>query len=417
MKISNGIIFIWSGTNAGIPSGWSRVTSMDDTYPKGTADATNPDTTGGATSHTHTSTAHTHTAAAHTHTITLAAGSGGGGGTSQAGATNARVGHTHSTFASGAVSSFSAQSTAVTYASMSNDPPFYSVIYITPTTFTASLPASVIGLVDAAAPGGFNVCDGTLSTPNLVGKYLRGSAAGADGGTTGGSTANSHTINHSHTTSHAHAAGTSDAPSLAGAGNAGSSAAGSHTHSVTVNAATPTLTDNFTLNPAETVEPAYTKLMAIQAAAETAIPAGIIALWKGTLSTIPGGWKLCDGTGGTVDMRGRHLKVTATVGEVGTTGGSNTHTHAAQNHTHAGVAHTHTAANATHAGARTYIGGGAADADAATIHTVSTDSISLVADTGSTSADSSSNEPSYRTVAFIKLAYRINTGGVLLNYL
>ena len=59
MNIKNGIIFIWTGTNASIPTGWSRVTSMDDKYLKGTANGVNPNVDGGATTHTHTSPTHT----------------------------------------------------------------------------------------------------------------------------------------------------------------------------------------------------------------------------------------------------------------------------------------------------------------------------------------------------------------------
>jgi hypothetical protein len=402
MIIPVGVTFFWPGTNATIPAGWSRVTSFDDKFPKGTAASTNPNTTGDASTHTHTSTAHTHTAQSHTHTVTLAAGSGGGTGNSNGGSTNARQTHTHSTFATGAISNFSTQSTAVTYAAMSNNPPYYTIIYITPTSDTSTIPSGLICLASTTIVG-MNICDGTASTPNLVGKYLLGASAGADGGATGGSTSNTHSITHSHTTTHYHAISTSAAPALGGQGNPGSAAAGTHTHNVTVNTATPTLSDTISLNPSEVVEPAYTKLLALQAPSNLAIRSNIIGMWTGTLSTIPNGWLLLDGSKETIDMRSRHLKVTGTIGEIGNTGGSNTHTHAAQNHTHAVQAHSHTVPNATHVGARTYTGGGANDADSATIHTASTDSVNLVTDASSTSADSSNNEPPYRTVAFIKL--------------
>lgn len=418
MKISNGVIFIWSGTNASIPAGWSRDTSMDDTYPKGTANATNPNTTGGATTHTHTSPAHSHaTAQAHTHQITLGNASGGSS-TCDAGTDGASSTHNHgAAFTSGAVTSFSTSSTAATYGAFSNNPPFYSVIYITPTTFVATLPTGVIGLADATAPTGFNICDGTLSTPNLVDKYILGASAGANAGTTGGTTTNTHALSHVHTTSHTHAATTSGSESATvnSQVSAGSSV-GNHTHSVALPASTPSTTDNVTLAAsAETVEPAYTKLLAIQAASTTSVPVGIIALWKGLLSSIPSGWILCDGTGGTVDMRGRHLKITGTVGAVGATGGSNTHTHASQNHNHT-VAHTHTGSQ-THSDVKSNGNTGTSIATNSAIHAISTDSVSLVIDNASTTADSSNNEPPYRTVAFIKLAYRINTGAGILNFL
>jgi hypothetical protein len=418
MKIVNGIIFLWSGTNASIPSGWSRVTSMDDNFPKGTANATNPDTTGGAATHTHTSPTHTHTAQSHTHTITVGAGTGSALNTSGGGSSPLGY-HAHAPFTSGAIASFSASSDAATYAAYSNNPPFYKTIYVTPTVQVSYFPSSLIGLSDAAITG-FNICDGTNSTPNLVDKYLLGASAGADAGTTGGSTTNVHDITHTHTTSHSHAAATSgNADNITRSFNAGSTTGTNHTHSVTPNAATPNISFSGTLTTSETVEPAHTKLIAIQASVNKLIPLGIIGMWKGLLSAIPSGWILCDGTGGTVDMRNRHLKITGTVGGVGTTGGSNTHTHASQNHTHDAASHSHTVANLGHSMSATRDGssGQASAVTSGVVHAVSTDSINLVTDAGATTADSSNNEPAYRTVAFIKLNQRTSTSPFIFNFL
>jgi hypothetical protein len=38
-----------------------------------------------------------------------------------------------------------------------------------------------------------------------------------------------------------------------------------------------------------------------------ALPTGMIMLWSGSQATIPSGWLLCDGTGGTPDLRGRFI--------------------------------------------------------------------------------------------------------------
>lgn len=415
MKIPNGAIFIWTGTNASIPAGWSRVTSLDTKYPKGTANATNPNTTGGATTHTHTSPSHTHTIAAHTHTITLAAASGGGAST-DCNTTASAVGHNHTAFASGAVSSGSVSSVAATYGSVSNDPPYYEVIYITPTVQASNIPTGVIALADATPSSGFAKCDGTGGTPNLTDKYLKGATGGGNAGGTGGSTTNTHALSHTHTTSHAHASATSggetadSARSQSGAANV----VWSHTHAVTLNAATPSTVDNVSLVTAETVEPAYTKLLAMQSVAGAPTNVGIIALWLGNISDIPTGWILCDGSNGTVDMRDRHLKITNTTGHIGNTGGANSHTHASQNHGHT-VSHSHTAPNATHGGGSAVRGSGCATATtAATIHTVSTNAVDLVLNNAATTADSSSNEPEYRTVAFIKLVSTMNESGMLM---
>lgn len=415
MKIQNGVIFIWSGTHAGIPSGWSRVNALDDgIFPKGTAASTNPNTTGGATTHTHTSPTHTHTADAHTHVITIAATTSTGTAASGSGQPSI---HSHTCPTSGAVSSFTCDSPAATYGAFSNNPPFYSVIYITPTTSVGFIPAGVIGLADAAAPDGFNICDGTLSTPNLVDKYLNGATTGANAGTTGGSTTNTHTLSHVHVTSHGHAAVTTGTPSANTIATSGSGTvpASNHTHSVTLPApgSNNSSIDNVTLGAsAETVEPAYTKLLAIQAAANSIIPKGIIAMWLGTLAAIPNGWILCDGTGGTIDMRDRHLKITGTVGAVGATGGSNTHTHAAQSHGHTLTASTHPTSVSHTSSGITVTGSGSAT-KGETGHSVTTDAVSLVLASANTTANSSNNEPTYRTVAFIKLNFRIQPEALL----
>ena len=68
------------------------------------------------------------------------------------------------------------------------------------------------------------------------------------------------------------------------------------------------------------------------------IPAGIIAMWSGTLATVPAGWALCDGQNGTPDLRDRFVMGAAAGANPGATGGAASHTHAA----HTGViSHTH----------------------------------------------------------------------------
>lgn len=39
----------------------------------------------------------------------------------------------------------------------------------------------------------------------------------------------------------------------------------------------------------------------------SAIPAGVIVMWSGSAASIPSGWRLCDGTNGTPDLRGRFI--------------------------------------------------------------------------------------------------------------
>lgn len=419
-NIPNGVIFIWTGTNASIPAGWSRVTALDEKYPKGTANATNPNATGGNATHNHSSSAHTHATTAHTHSLSY----GGSSGTdvdSGSGTGGARNGHGHSTQNSGAVSSDSIQNSTSTYSSISNNPPYYEVLFIKPQNGDVfGLPDGVVALTDSTTiPQGFTLADGNNSTTNLLGKYLKGASTGGNAGGTGGSTQNIHDLTHTHTTSHTHSSVTTDGANSQNSSTSGTDmASATHTHTVTVTAITPTTSDTPSLTTSETVEPAYTKLIPVQnkTGSET-VGVGIIGLWLGLLSNIPRNWVLCDGTNGTVDMRGRHLKmIVSATSEVGNTGGSNTHTHSSQGHTHTLASHNHSASTSSFGSNTRHSGNGAGGVVNHT-HSVTVSSVGHTLDSANTTADSSNNEPPYRTVAFIKLMYLTGGGAFLINLL
>jgi len=57
------------------------------------------------------------------------------------------------------------------------------------------------------------------------------------------------------------------------------------------------------------------------------VPSGLIALWSGTLATIPEGWILCDGTEFTPNTNGRFIYGTNGIEDPGATGGSIDHYH------------------------------------------------------------------------------------------
>lgn len=414
MAIAAGIIFVWPLTHAGIPDGWERETSLDAKYPKGTALATDPNDTGGAATHTHTSTAHNHTMANHVHTIAITAATGSGSTTAGSSGTSTRKGHTHATFNSGNPSSVTVGTTAVTYAAMANDPPYHEVIFIKPSNPVAGLADDGICFVDTSSTLGFTFCNGSNDTPDLRNKYLKGAAALGDAGGTGGSLTNIHTINHAHTVSHVHSAATSGGSTTNVTNHdVGGGPNHTHTHSVTLPASTTaTGTTSVSLTTAETVEPAYEKLIPVQnKTGNTLESVGMIGMWLGTLANIPSGWSEVP------RLRGKHLKCANTTSEAGTTGGANTHTHAAQNHAHTGISHTHTySTNLTHLNTQNTEGSGATREDAAAIHagaTINTTTYSL--NNGSTSGASSSNEPAYRTVVFIKLTNIISGGAFLFN--
>lgn len=54
------------------------------------------------------------------------------------------------------------------------------------------------------------------------------------------------------------------------------------------------------------------------------VPTGLIILWYGSVGSIPSGWALCSGSGGTVDLRGRFVPGAGNTYNPGVTGGSAT---------------------------------------------------------------------------------------------
>ena len=64
------------------------------------------------------------------------------------------------------------------------------------------------------------------------------------------------------------------------------------------------------------------------------IPSGLIAIWSGSIGSIPSGWVLCDGTNSTPDLRNSFILGAGNSYAVGATGGSTdaivvSHTHTA----------------------------------------------------------------------------------------
>lgn len=64
------------------------------------------------------------------------------------------------------------------------------------------------------------------------------------------------------------------------------------------------------------------------------LPAGVIAIWSGSIATIPVGWILCDGTAGTPDLRDKFVQGAGGALNPDDTGGASTHLHAFVSDTH-----------------------------------------------------------------------------------
>jgi hypothetical protein len=78
------------------------------------------------------------------------------------------------------------------------------------------------------------------------------------------------------------------------------------------------------------------------------VPSGMIAMWSGSVATIPSGWYLCNGSNGTPDLRDRFVVGAGSTYAVADTGGSaNAIT----------VSHTHTATSTVTDSGHTHLNG------------------------------------------------------------
>lgn len=424
MAIPAGVILVWPSTNASIPSEWARETTLDTKYLKAPAAGVDPTTTGGSNTHTHTSPSHTHTLDSHTHSGNTKTPDTSGSWRKDASNTSGGMSndnHRHN-FTSSAITGGDLVD-ATSYQSVNQEPPYFEVIFIKPSGAYAVLKQNIIAFSNKATPfTNWYFCDGTNGTPDLRNKYLKGAAASGNAGGTGGSLTHTHTVDHTHSAvNHSHSGTTgaatgNDPPDERGSGGGGTEVVNkNHFHGFTLadtsingGAYTGTVTSG-------TVEPAYTKLSPVQLGLVSAqVPKNLIGIWLDTISNIPKGWVLCDGTNGTTDMRGQYLKCANTMAEAGNTGGSNTHSHSSSNsHTHTSAgSHTHTLSVAQVSGANVSDSGGFYAIQAEHVHTSGSDSIDSKTPTwqnASISGDSTNNEPTYRTAAFIQ--YVRTTGG------
>lgn len=422
MAIPSGVILIWTGTHATIPSGWSRETTLDDKYPKAWGASVAPNVTGGANTHTHTG-SHTHTMNAHNHTFSIGANKETDEATSGSGIIGSK--HSHGGSGSTNASSGGGLVSNGTWASVNQEPPYYKVIFVKPTGTVAALPANICAhYYGTTAPASWNFCDGTNSTPDLRNKYLKGAGTGADAGAGSGGTTHVHNISHTHTVSaHAHTGQTNSDGEDYGSRQTGSHenwfACTSHYHTVYASNVTSTAsTYTNTTAGGDTVEPAYKKLGVIKATVG-AMRKGMVGLWLGATASIPNNWVLCDGNNGTHDLRDKFIKIGATLAENNATGGANTHTHSAVSHTHTGNSHTHTF---THGQCSNFnrkdsgTGGGVQDENHG--HALTNGSYTTtVYSTDNMTADTVDNQPAYRTVAYIQLDKLTYGGSHLLNFL
>ncbi len=412
-KVPAGIIVGWPSTVASIPNHWSRVSGAAlDGYFLRSVTATDPSgTPGGNASHTHSPASHTHSVPVHTHTVPAFAQSTNTSATTGNSTGSARDTHTHAAFSSGNSNVTVNNAQTVPFAGLSNDPDNSTVIWIQsdgdPST---EIPVGSYVYFDSNTMPGAN-------WGRVKGNYfLKGAATGLGGGTdtVTGSATHTHAASADHT--HTEAAHTHSGSSAGGSLAVSSTGTGSyspsgHTHTVTSSSVAAT-EGGASVTPtvgvaAPSGEPPWYKLNIIsKSTGANETPLNVIAMWTGTLATIPDGWVICDGTNGTPNLGTNFIKGANADGELNTTGGSLTHTHGAGNtHTHTINAHVHTwtvgAASGTGVG---LTGNGRSAVVSTHTHTLSaaqTSSGGGSTGTATITADSQSNLPLYKEVAYI----------------
>lgn len=293
--------FPWPSTAASIPSGWERDTRFDGVYVIGADASGDGGGTGGASTHTHPDDS------THTHTVTVIPESDvqGVGGTNK----TIKGTHTHAANTSNA--------TAVAFTATSNDPPYYEVIFIKPTT-ALLIASGMVGFWDTGSlPSDWNECDGAGGRPDLRNKFLKGAAAGGNSGATGGSL-----DEHSHVSDHTHAAkNTAISVGSINAGGSDTTFAGPHYHSVTL------LSHTASVQNADG-QPPFKKLLAAYYSGAGALDTNLIGLWPDTVASIPANWNRVTG------QDTYFLKIASGSGEIAATGGANQHSHTCSAHNH-----------------------------------------------------------------------------------
>lgn len=336
----------WPGTVGSIPSGWLRVTSMDGYYPRGASGTGAPSATGGSASHTHTAPAHAHTMPAHNHAFS---GDTTGSSTStttdkfnKADFATVTQPHDHDLpLRTGNAAAVNTGSATPGMSTAQNVPPTLEVIWIRSDGSATEYPIGALGW------SAENVSGWTAHSAG-AGRFLRGAAAGGNGGAILGQGIHNHTIDsHTHTSpTHGHSGGTTglSGPAAADEANGGGGTPRwlpRHTHPVSVtNGTFGTIpTNGGGTTGLGILEPPNRRLRMLRNTAG-GTQTRIIGLYTGAVADLPATLKLCNGSNGTPDMRTWFAR-DINLDSVNSTGGNASHIHTTPGHNHGNVAHSH----------------------------------------------------------------------------
>jgi hypothetical protein len=413
------MILGWPGTAASIPSGWSRVTSLDGVFPKGASTTAAPTATGGAATHVHTTPGHTHTIAAHSHSLGGSTGSSGSSATSarynNAGIDQANQPHTHSRPGSvGSAGARASGSAAPGISVASNTSPVREVIWVKSDGAQANYATGLLGWATESVSGW--VDDATSK-----GRFLKGAPTAGNGGGTNGATTHFHTVNaHSHTGfSHDHSIGNTGLSSPtgvdAGDGSATPRWLPRHTHPMDVINSSTGNTNSVGGGNTSVVnlEPPNRRLRVLRNTGG-GTQTRIIGLYVGTVAALDPLMTLCNGVGGTPDMRTWFARDIGT-DSVNSTGGSSTHAHSTGSHGHDIGNHSHdTNVNASNTGSYEAPTFGDLGDSPTTGHTHSSGSTASssppVSGAGSGNTNNVNHIPPFKEVHFVRLDGTISGG-------
>lgn len=413
--IPNGLVFLWPDTAASVPEGWSRVTELDSRYPKGVATTgTQPGTTGGAASHTHTVSGHTHDTS-HLHTTTGNTSAGVGAVSSHdgsAGSTAVPTTHTHTTPSTASTTVVSG-STSPAIGTGNNDPARLEVLFIESNGQPLGVPDGALAMTPDISLSGWT------DYANADGRFIKGAAPAGNGGSTAASALDNHTHSigaHTHTgTSHGHTSsntGTFSGSLSLFAGPNSVTWSTAHSHPISIGTGSTAALDSggsgtSGASSLGVTEPPFTNVRVKEnTSGDVSLPVGLIGIWRSSLGSIPDHWALCDGTGGTPDLIGRYPK--GATSSIGSQGGSlDPHTHTSPNHSHTTAGHSHTMTIGVQNGNTANVSATATVSVSTATHTHThgnTDSTTpSVANSTSGTLASTTSEPPYEEVAFVQL--------------
>lgn len=192
--------------------------------------------------------------------------------------------------------------------------------------------------------------------------FVLGTNTGQASNTKAGANSHKHTFslktgsvpNHTHGASSGSLGGTSNNVDFYPYGDY-AVAGGGHGHSGDSGATGPSGGHDHTMNDTATtpVYPPYNRLYLIRATAIAACPVGGIIMWNDNAADLPDGFAVCDGTNNTPDLRDQFIYIVNSDANLGSRGGTATHTHGNQNtqaaggHRHDGTLHSGNAPTAT----------------------------------------------------------------------